>query len=208
MLQLLGDPRLNPIMYSPEKDNSLMKFGHLVILGAIILSMGGCVHAISRQNRERALQDLTPKSILRDFDTYRGKLVLMGGEIIEAKNLERETVIEVLQRPLSRSTGRPSEYKNGEGRFLVKYTTFKDPYIFSQGREISVAGVVSGKEKSKIGEKEYTYVVLDNRETHLWPERTDYYEPYPYGYPYYPYWYPYYPWWRHRHLHHYHRHRH
>lgn len=183
---------------------SPMKMSHIILLGAIILNVSGCAHAISRQNRKLALEGLSPNSILQDFDAYRGRLVLMGGEIIQTKNLERETLIEVLQKPLSRNTGRPLEYKNGDGRFLVKYPAFKDPYIFGQGREITVAGVVIGKEISKIGEKQYVYVLLEDRETHLWPERTDYYEPYPYWYPYYPYWYPYYPWW---HRHYYYRHR-
>ena len=167
---------------------------HLVILGLVILVTGGCVHGISRQNRQSALKNLTPQLILGDFKTYSGRLVLMGGEIIETRNLENESLIEVLQRPLGRNTDRPLEDKEADGRFLVKYKTFKDPYIFSQGREITVAGIVVGKEVSKIDQKEYTYVVLENRETHLWPEREDYYADYPYWYPYPPYWYPYYPW--------------
>jgi outer membrane lipoprotein len=174
-----------------------MKFGlgHLIVVSAIVLAIGGCVHAISRQNRELALQGLTPESILRGFDIYRGKLVLMGGEIIETKNLEHETLIEVLQRPLSRNTDRPLQDEDADGRFFVTYPNFMDPYIYAQGREITVAGIVTEKKVSKIGQKDYTYVVLENRETHLWPERVDYYEPYPYGSPY---WYPYYPWWYYR----------
>ncbi len=170
--------------------------GHLALLGITLLVIGGCVHGISRENRRSALTDLTPESILQDFQTYKGRLVLMGGEIIETRNLESETLIEVLQRPLSRSTGRPLEGKPEDGRFLAKYKIFKDPYVYAQGKEITVAGVVAEREVSKIGEREYTYVVLQNRETRLWPERTDYYREYPYGHPYHPHWYPYYPWWR------------
>ncbi len=174
------------------------KLSNLLLVSILALAMAGCVHAISRQNRQSAIKGLTPDVILQDFETYQGKLVLIGGEIITTKNLEQETLIEVLQRPLSRNTDRPLKDKAADGRFIVKYNTFKDPYVFSQGKEITVAGVVIGKEVSKIDQKEYTYAVLENRETHLWPERVDYYEPYPYGYPYYPYWYPYYPWWHHR----------
>ncbi len=176
------------------------RLGGLIFLSMLLAIMGGCVYAISRENRESALKDLTPESILRDFETYRGRLVLMGGEIIKTRNLEKETQIEVLQRPLSRSSDRPLEDKKADGRFLVTYRTFQDPYVFSQGRSITVAGVVVGKEVSQIGQKNYIYLVLENRETHLWPEREDYYGYYPYGYPYPPYWYPYpghwYPYYR------------
>jgi outer membrane lipoprotein len=133
--------------------------------------------------------------ILRDFDTYQGRLVLMGGEIIETRNLEEATVIEVLQKPLGRGTDRPLENTQADGRFFIRYRTFKDPYVFKQGKEITVAGIVAGKEESKIDQKVYTYLILENKETYLWPERENYYDPYRYGYPYYPYWYPYYPWW-------------
>lgn len=179
----------------------------LTTVSIFILIMGGCAHAISRQNRQFALKDLSPESILQEFETYKGKLVLMGGEIIETKNLERETLIEILQKPLSRYNDRPLEKQTYDGRFRVRYNTFKDPYVFGRGREITVAGIVVGKEVSKINQRQYTYVVLENRETHLWPERKDYYGDYPYGYPYYPYWYPHYPWRHHWHYSPYWRHR-
>lgn len=173
------------------------RFSHLVILSMTILIIGGCAHAISRQNRLIALKDLTPESILQEFETYKGRLVLMGGEIIETKNLETETLIEILQKPLSRYNDRPIKSQEYGGRFLVRYNTFKDPYIFSKEKEITVAGIVVEKEVSKIGQREYTYLVLENRETHLWPERIEYYGDYPYGYPplwwnysWWPYWYP------------------
>ncbi len=164
------------------------RIGYLMILSIIILVIGGCVRAISRQNRQLALRDLTPESILREFETYKGKLVLMGGEIIETKNLEKETSIEILQKPLSRFSDRPTEEPVYDGRFLVRYDGFRDPAVFSRRREITVVGIVVRKEVSRIGEMEYTYVVLQNRETHLWPKRMEYRYVYP------PFWWDY-PWW-------------
>ena len=162
----------------------------LTILGMAMLIVGGCTHAISQANRQTALRGLTPQDILQDFDAYKGKLVLMGGEIIATQNLAMETVIEILQRPLDRYTGRPKRGQEYGGRFLVRYNTFKDPYIYSKERELTVAGIVVGTEMSRIGEKAYTHLVLENRETYLWPEQKEY-EAYPYDYP--PWWYD--PWW-------------
>ena len=162
----------------------------LTILGMVMLIAGGCTHAISQANRQTALKGLTPQHILQDLDVYRGKLVLMGGEIIGTQNLAKETVIEILQRPLNRHTGRPKSSQEYGGRFLVKYGTFKDPYVYSKGRELTVAGMVAGTQTSLIGEKAYTHLVLKNRETYLWPEHREY-EGYPHDYP--PWWYD--PWW-------------
>ena len=170
------------------------RMGCLVLMGLALAGLVGCAHAISRPNRQAALKSLTAESILQQFETYQGQLVLMGGEIIETKNLEKETIIEVLQKPLSQSSDRPVQRQEHNGRFLVRYDSFKDPYVFGKGREITVAGIVVGKEISKIGERDYTYLVLESRETYLWPERSDTHDEYFYGYPYPPLWW-YDPWW-------------
>jgi outer membrane lipoprotein len=166
------------------------RMGSLAALAMIMLIVSGCSHAISRPNRQAAVKGLTPQHILQDFDAYKGKLVLMGGEIIGTQNLATETVIEILQRPLDRHTGRPKTAQEYGGRFLVRYGTFKDPYVYNKGRELTVAGMVAGTKMSLIGEKAYTHLVLENRETYLWPEQKEY-EGYPYDYP--PWWYD--PWW-------------
>jgi outer membrane lipoprotein len=174
----------------------LGRMGHLAVVGLVLASLAGCTHAISRPNRQDALKGLTPESIISAFDTYQGQLVLMGGEIIETRNLERETVIEVLQKPLSQSSERPVQRPEYHGRFWVRYDAFKDPYVFGKGREITVAGIVVGKEVSKIGRRDYTYLVLENKETHLWPERADSHDAYFHDFPYPPFWW-YDPWWPH-----------
>jgi outer membrane lipoprotein len=162
----------------------------LTILGMAVLIVSGCTHVISQAHRQPALKGLSPQDILQNFGAYQGKLVLMGGEIIGTQNLATETVIEILQRPVNRHTGRPKTGQEYGGRFLVRYGTFKDPYIYKKGRELTVAGVVAGTELSLIGKKTYTHLVLENRETYLWPEQEEY-KGYPYDYP--PWWYD--PWW-------------
>jgi outer membrane lipoprotein len=149
-----------------------------ILLGLLIMLLTGCMHAISRQNREAALVDVAPESILKNFDNQKGKLVLMGGEIVEMRNQGKEAVIEIIQKPLSRSTDRPLENGRVDGRFLVKYSESKDPAVYAKGREITVVGTVVGKEGLKTNQKEYTYVVLQNRETYLWPEQPASYEGY------------------------------
>lgn len=170
---------------------------HLTILTLITSILAGCAYGISRQNRASALKNLAPRGILEEFETYKGKLVLMGGEIIKTSNLEKGTLIEVIQKPLSRFSDRPTTGQEYDGRFLVRYRSFKDPYVFSAGREITVAGIVADREVLTIDQREYTYVVLENRETHLWAELEEYPGGYPYTYPppwwYYPprpYWHP------------------
>ena len=172
------------------------RMGSVAALAMIILVVSGCIHVISRPTRQEALEGLTPQVILGGLDIYKGQLALMGGEIIGTRNLATETLIEILHRPLNRHTGRPKSSQEYGGRFLVRYGTFKDPFVYSKGRELTVAGMVVGTQISLIGEKAYTHVVLENRETYLWPEQEEY-QGYPYDYP--PWWYdPWWPYWYHR----------
>ncbi|MFZ2197817.1 MAG: Slp family lipoprotein [Thermodesulfovibrionales bacterium] len=68
--------------------------------------------------------------------------------------------------------------------------------MFSQGIDITLAGLLTGSKKGLIGEIEYTYPVFDAREIYLFKEETSY--PYPYWYdPFYypPFYYPHVPFW-------------
>ena len=145
---------------------------HFILLSLFIMLLSGCMHAISRENREAAFAKVTPESILKDFENQKGKLILMGGEIVETRKMEKGAVIEIMQKPLSRSTDRPVENERADGRFLVKYNESKDPTVYAKGRDITVTGTVVGKEVSKINQKEYIYLVLQNKETYLWPEHS------------------------------------
>ncbi len=163
---------------------------HLILLSLFIMFLSGCMHAISRQDRDAALANVTPDSILKDFENQKGKLVLMGGEIVETRNQGKEVVIEIMQKPLSHATDRPLENGRADGRFLVKYDESKDPAVYAKGRDITVTGTVVGKEVLKINQKEYTYLVLQNKETYLWPEHPASYGEYSHplgGRPAYPY---------------------
>jgi outer membrane lipoprotein len=68
-----------------------------------------------------------------------------------------------------------------------------DPLIFRTGREITMAGVLTGTQKVMMGGVDYTYPVFEAKEIQLRPEerypvwRDPFYYPYPY-YWYDPYW--------------------
>lgn len=90
------------------------------------------------------------------------------------------------------------------GRFIACKPGFIDPAEFTQGREVTITGRLTGVDSGKIGEFEYRFPRVDARSVYLWPERREYehrdhfyrpffydpfYGPFPYRYPfwYYPY---------------------
>ena len=183
------------------------RFQWFLLLFFFIL-LTGCAHVISKDLRASADPSLTFRQVHQNSNTYKGKFVVWGGEIIETVNQKDGTTqIEILQRPLG-WRGEPKETQVSEGRFLILADQYLDPYVYRKGREITVAGEILGEKIKSLGEMDYRYPLLSSKQIYLWPEY--YYYPYPY-YDYDPWWYhSYYPrWWWGMGIHyHYHPYRH
>jgi len=128
--------------------------------------------------------------VRKDPEAYQGKLVLWGGVIVEAKNTKEGTLVEVLQTAMN-VEGRPKNLDRSEGRFLALYDGYLDAAVYSEGREVTIAGEIEGKRVLPLGEIQYTYPLISVKEIHLWRRKTDE-KVYPYPYPYW-----HYPWWWH-----------
>ena len=138
----------------------------IVIL--VPLMFTGCASVISTEALEQVDQRIRFEQILENPEAYEGRTVLLGGEIIEAQNLEEKTLLLVVQRPLC-YRDRPCTGGDSEGRFIVSTPAFLDPAIFRTGRKITVVGSVEGKEVRPLDEIEYSYPVISERELYLWP---------------------------------------
>ena len=136
----------------------------------LILFLSGCAHVISQEMREKAERDLPFSVLLNDPDRYVGRYVLLGGVIADAADREEGTYIEVVQKPLD-YRGRPKDTDYTEGRFLILYDGYLDTSMYSQGKEITVAGRVIGQRVQSLGEMEYKYPLIESRELHLFSPR-------------------------------------
>jgi outer membrane lipoprotein len=161
------------------------------IVLSLFLFVSGCAPVISKELRTKVAREITLRELLQDPDLHKGKLVLWGGVIIGAKNVKQGTLIEVLQKPTDRR-GRPRDVDQSDGRFMALYEGYLDPAIYSQGREVTVAGEVKGKRVLPLGEIEYAYPLISIKELYLWPPKVkERFYPYPYWH--YPWWYD--PYW-------------
>lgn len=174
----------------------------LIIILAIIVSIS--CSPVSQEIMKQVDQTLSLKEVLKNADQYKGKMVLWGGVIVETINKPEETLIIVTQTALGYET-RPINHDQSEGRFIVTKGGVLDPAIYEKGREITVAGEISGKKELPLGEIKYAYPIVTATQLILWEKPTYspyYYEPW--------YWYPYPVWWqydhyrdhRHDHVHH------
>jgi outer membrane lipoprotein len=161
------------------------------VIGILSLMLGACAPVISPQLMDQVDRDVTYSSLAARPDEFKGKVVLLGGTIVQTVPKPSETEIEVVQKPAS-SSGEPHLTDKSEGRFLVVVDRFLDPAIYQTGRDITVAGEVRGSEVRRIGEIDYRYPVITAQELYLWrrPSAPPAY-PYPYSFGYPAFW-----WWR------------
>ena len=160
----------------------------LAVYILLFLLLGGftaCAPAISKKVREEAGEAIPFEALLKHTDDYKGRVIIVGGYILETVNEPDGSQITVLQAPLD-SQNRPKSSDLSEGRFMVSSSEFLDPAIYSKERRITVGGKVSGNLERKLGNLTYIYPVIEAMEIHLWSKEGEYIGPY---YPYYDPWY-------------------
>jgi outer membrane lipoprotein len=120
--------------------------------------------------------------ILKNPTGYTGSVVIWGGSIIQTLNTKEGTEVLVLETPLGYEE-EPEGTRYSRGRFIAKTQQYLDPEIYKEGRKVTVAGEIVGKEVKPLGSTEYNYPVVMIKEIHLWRRYRVYAYPYPY------YWY-------------------
>ncbi|WP_455209929.1 Slp family lipoprotein [Kaarinaea lacus] len=165
----------------------------------LVLLVSACASQPPVSIRVDLPTDLQIARVVQAPDNYRGSKVRWGGVIENVTNLQSETELEVIGKPLDKSA-RPVMDSKSSGRFLVRVSGFLEPTEFAANREITVVGKVSDSETRPIGEFEYTYPIVQAESYHLWEERVEpkyyyydpwFYDPWYWGYPRYPWWYYY-----------------
>ncbi len=160
----------------------------LALLALTLAWAPGCGRGVFPDLRREAEPLKSFRALLEDPEAFRGKLVILGGEVIETRNLPEETLVRVLQKPLDRSL-RPRDEDVSEGRFLVRFHGYLDPVLYAPGRRLTVAGVVRGSVTEPVGQMPYRYPVLEAKRIHLWKQVEP--PPLPWRPPdvWYPWWY-------------------
>ncbi|HEX9948547.1 MAG TPA: Slp family lipoprotein [Thermodesulfobacteriota bacterium] len=166
------------------------------ILVMVLSLVSGCTHAVSRGVLKQVDRKITFAELLKAPNAYQGKVVLLGGIIVNTINKQEGTLLEVYETALDRE-GKPLNTDKSEGRFLALYQGYLDSEIYKQGRKVTIAGAVQGEKVQLLGEIQYHYPYLIVKEIRLWKEEElayyDQYGPYPWG-PWYDPWYPWGPW--------------
>ncbi len=144
-----------------------------VVGWAILFALSGCGSVIPKQIREEAVPIRGLAEVRDNPEAFKGRTVILGGEIIETRNQADKTILLVLDRPLG-YRDRPDTSTPSDGRFMATVSKYLDPAVFARGQPVTVAGVVVGTVTEPVGQAPYRYVALEAREIYLWQETPDY----------------------------------
>jgi len=160
-----------------------------MLITLLILS-AGCAsdNVVPPSLKTQVDENLTFAQIKESPDSYRGRIVVLGGEVLSAKRLKDGTRIEVLQLPLQDQEPVTDRTKS-QGRFLAVQRDFLDPATLPKGTRVTLVGEVIGTTTLPLDETEYTYPTVEVKNLTVWPDRIAQRMPPPYYYG--PYWGPY-----------------
>jgi len=114
-------------------------------------------------------------------DSYQGRIVVFGGEVLKAKRLKEGTEIELLQLPIDKGERPILDRQQSQGRFLaIQQEEFLDPATIAEGTKMTIVGEVSGTKTEHLDDVEYRYPVLIVKHLHIWSaQSSDYVLPRP-----------------------------
>jgi outer membrane lipoprotein len=143
---------------------------YLVLVLSVFLS--ACAPVIFEEIRGEIDTSVSFKEVVQNPNSYQGKIVLWGGEIIQTlSQKDGSTLIEVLEWPLG-WTERPRRTVSFQGEFLVLLKEPVSPSFYRKGEKITVVGEIlgsiQGEEIKSISDPTYRYPLLVSKEIHLW----------------------------------------
>ncbi|MEK6745312.1 MAG: Slp/YeaY family lipoprotein [Nitrospirota bacterium] len=148
-----------------------------ILIGGMALLLQGCSYAISPAVSRTADRSVTFEQFQADPSSFKGKTVIFGGQIAQVRHAKNGTLIEVVQKELD-YWGKPLRTDRTGGRFIVHQPRTLDVLVFAPGREITVAGEVTGTEEKFQSESAVLYPLINAREVKLWPrEKTGWDKP-------------------------------
>lgn len=137
----------------------------IVIIPALVAA--ACAQPFPKQMLREVDRSISFKELKEDPERFMGRIVLLGGVVIETRNTKEGTYVEILQRRLD-SQARPVESDETEGRFIVFTKEFLDAAVYHKGRRVTVIGEIAGQKTQPLGEVQYRYPYIIAKAVHLW----------------------------------------
>ncbi len=149
----------------------------------VLVLMSGCTshHVVPYELKSLVDRTVTFREVIASPESYEGRILVLGGEVLKVTRLKDGTQIELLQLPFD-TDERPILTRQGsDGRFFAIQKEFLDPATIVEGTMMTIVGEVIEAKTDHLDDVEYRYPVLIVKHLHVWPiQSDDYARPYPY----------------------------
>lgn len=146
--------------------------GFWVGYALLLIVLSGCnqYQVIPDHLAKQVNEKLSYEQIKDSPETYRGQIVVWGGEVLSSVREGDRTKIEVLQMPLNKNQIPESSKASSQGRFLALDSRQEiiDPEIFEKGSKVTVIGEIEGKSSTSSDLVSSESPVLVIRDMTLW----------------------------------------
>lgn len=150
---------------------NMIRYG---LIGLLVVAAGCTSTQVVPESLEPQIdKTATFEQIIASPDSYRGKVVLLGGEVLKAKAMKEGTQLEVLQLPLDGDQEPELDRMQSKGRFLALQKEFLDPATVADGTRVTIVGEVTGASVEKMDEADYRFPTLDVKHLHRWERRRE-----------------------------------
>jgi outer membrane lipoprotein len=147
----------------------------LLLLGVGLSHLPGCASSdvVPDSLEPQIDKSLTFDQVIASPDSYRGRMFVVGGEVLKAKRLSEGTQIEVLQLPLDGDQRPVSQRTESQGRLLAVDRQFTDPATLPDGTPVTIVAEVTGVTTDRLDEGEYNYPTMEIKHLYVWKDRPD-----------------------------------
>jgi len=140
-----------------------------------VVGLSGChrYQVIPDQLKPEVNREVVFADIKQNPSRYQGKMVVLGGEVLQATRLPDRTRIDLLQMPLSEDLLPAVNRAASEGRFLAfdQKGAILDPAILREGTRVTIIGEVQSPISEPLGEGDYLYPVVAIHDMTVWDVR-------------------------------------
>jgi outer membrane lipoprotein len=115
-------------------------------------------------------RDLRYAEIKHNPESYKGKLMLVGGQVLSAERVQGGAKFVLLQIPLSEDLIPAAHEAESKGRFVVidRNGQLSDPAIFNAEKRITAVGEVLGTTTVKVDEVQLQVPLLALEHVTVW----------------------------------------
>ena len=148
----------------------------LSLLLSSLALLGACANNPPVLDTDNANMEVTPLDAGKDLAAAGESPLVWGGVIVDAANLEKQTQLEILSYPLTKSL-RPDTSRSPTGRFLIRHDGYLETIDYAPGRKLTAVGEVKHLQNQMVGEASYDFPVMQDRQIHLWSEQDELTQP-------------------------------